>query len=154
MSLIHKNLYQDDNLTGIRMDQYLDKLIDTLMKSYKVGQQHVKLNKSIEPLNLDVDTVIPLALIVNELISNALKYAICEGGETMLSVALKQEDSKLVLSVSDNGPGMPEIFDIEDATSLGYKLIDLFTKKLNGSLEIFNEGGTNVVVQFSKFNIV
>ena len=154
MGLIHKNLYQDDNLTGVRMDEYLDKLIETLLKSYKVGDNEIDLRKSIEPLNLDVDTVIPLALIVNELISNALKYAICEGGETMLSVALKQEDSKLVLSVSDNGPGMPETFDIEDATSLGYKLIDLFTKKLNGSLEIFNEGGTNVVVQFSKFNIV
>jgi two-component sensor histidine kinase len=161
MSLIHKNLYQDDNLTGIKMDEYLDKLISTLMRSYKVGNHEIRLKTSIEPLNLDVDTVIPLALIINELISNSLKYAFRNNEQAELSVSLKTSDrvgpagkEELVLMVADNGPGLPEGFDISKTTSLGYKLIDLFSKKLEGTLSVHNDNGTNVILTFDKFKIV
>ena len=154
MSLIHKNLYQEENLTGIEIHSYLSKLVDSLMKSYQIGDNRIEVEKDIAQMNLDVDTAIPLALIINELISNALKYAFPGEEAGAVKISLQEDNRELVLTVEDNGVGLTGHFNVEENKSLGYKLIDLFSKKLEGTLDIVSEEGTKVILRISKYNLV
>lgn len=148
MSLLHQNLYQDDNLTGVEVQIYFNQLIDELFQSYQVNQEQIKIIKNIEQLHLDVDTVIPLGLIVNELISNALKYAFVESEAGEIKIELQSVGNELLLQVSDNGIGIdPEIFT--SSKSFGNRMIRAFAAKLEGKLAVFNRNGTVVEMRFS-----
>ncbi|MDX1406784.1 MAG: sensor histidine kinase, partial [Saprospiraceae bacterium] len=111
MAMLHQNLYQDEDLLGVEIKDYLDKLFDHLFASYNIEKERIALRKQIEDVSLDVDTVVPLALIVNELISNALKHAFRDGRKGEIDVRLSEENDTLVLEVADNGTGLPVEFD-------------------------------------------
>ena len=95
-------------------------------------------------MKLDVDTVIPLGLILNELISNSLKYAFEDEERGKISISLKKKEEAIELQVSDNGVGLPESFSIETLDSLGFKLIKSFTDKLKAKLDVSSLEGTRV----------
>lgn len=144
MSLIHQNLYQEGNLTGVKLKPYFEKLCNNLFDSYSVNPDQVKLILQIENLDLEIDQVIPLGLIANELISNALKHAfnIQKSGE--LLVSLKQEHNGLHFKVEDNGIGIaPEVLQGK-TDSFGYQMINAFKEKLDAELYFRNEGGLKV----------
>ncbi len=154
MAMIHQNLYQDSNLTSINSKEYFDNLIESLFESYNVNSEEITLQKKIQDLNIDVDTMIPLGLFVNELVSNALKHAytgIKEKG--MLTIELKEESGLLELSVFDNGIGMHEdqFFSSE---SFGNKMIKAFKNKLKANIRIQNYHGTSVSLQIQNYNLV
>jgi two-component sensor histidine kinase len=153
MALIHQNLYHEGNIKGIQMKNYIQNLALNLFDSYNMQKDKVKLKTDIDNLNLDVDTVIPIGLIVNELISNSLKYAFKgkESGE--LAVALKQKNSELVLEVQDNGNGFPEDWDTKANHSFGYKLIKAFAKKLKAKLDVYNDNGACFVMHIAKYKM-
>jgi len=156
MSLIHQNLYQKENLTGIKMKDYLEKLTTNLFNTYRVDNDQISLQMEIEDLNLDVDTVVPLGLIINELVTNALKYAFPQGRRGELKVKLNQENNLLKLSVSDNGIGMSDSKLASSSDSFGYKLINSFKKKLKAELDInsaLNEG-TDIILRIRNFQAV
>lgn len=144
MALIHKNLYQEGDLVGVDAKAYIDMLVDHLMQSYPLPQQQVAVAKDIAPLKLDVDTIIPLGLILNELISNALKYAFGEERAGKLYVGLQAEGDGLRLRIADNGPGLPPGFDLDHLQSLGFRLVKAFAQKLKAQLHLASEGGTTV----------
>ena len=123
MALIHQKLYQEDNLTGITISDYIENLAESLYSSYGVDRDRIDLNLSVEKLNLDVDTTIPLGLIINELISNTLKYAFPEDRTGQLSISLKQSESCLMLLVKDNGVGLPKDLNWKESPSFGLKLV-------------------------------
>lgn len=148
MSLIHQNLYQEGNLIGVSISDYVDKLAKSLIANYRVENKNIKLDVDVAPLNLDVDTIIPIGLIINELISNTLKYAFTERNEGTISISLKQKEKTLFLSVKDDGIGLPSTFKVEETTSLGYRLIKAFSEKLKAALTInSNTLGTEVSLQ-------
>ncbi|MDO8578190.1 MAG: sensor histidine kinase [Dehalococcoidales bacterium] len=107
----------------------------------------------VDNSTLDVDKVIPCALIVNELVSNSLKYAFParrNGGTAEIRVNLRSDgENRFILTVSDNGIGLPESFNIENCPTLGLKLVNVLTKQLGGSLSISREGGTKFTIAFS-----
>ena len=145
MALIHQDLYQEENLVGVSAQKYIEKLTQSLVNSYQISADKIQVKTDIDAIDLDVDTVIPLGLILNELISNALKYAFVEEQEGELMVSLKQVDQSLELKVKDNGKGLPDNFSPEKSTGLGYRLIQAFTKKLKGQLEMLPSNmGTQV----------
>ena len=146
MALIHENLYQDENLVQVNAQLYIDQLIENLIRSYNVNPQGVTFTKNIDPLALDVDTLIPLGLMLNELISNTLKYAFEPNKSGQVSLSLKQQEEGLLLKISDNGKGFPLNFDSHSLKSLGFRLINSFTKKLNGVLKTWNEQGAHVEI--------
>lgn len=148
MALIHENLYQDANLVKVDAEVYIQQLIKNLMLSYNIQPQRIGLRTQIEPLKLDVDTLIPLGLILNELISNALKYAFAEKDQGELTLHLQQRGNGLLLHVADNGKGMPPDFYAQSSKSLGYRLINSFAKKLNGVLKVWNDQGAHVEIFF------
>ena len=152
MALIHQNLYQEDNLTGVDMKQYFIKLTRGLFDSYNIRKDQIQLDMNIENINLDVDTVIPIGLIVNELVSNSLKYAFPDDRKGLINVALKEEDKKLVLSVKDNGIGMTDEQKESLGKSFGYRLVNVFKDQLRAELTIQGDNGTNVTMEIAKYD--
>lgn len=144
MALIHQNLYQENNLTGVAVQPYFEKLIRSLFDSYNIDRERIKLELEVDELTLAVDTVIPVGLITNELVSNALKHAFPEGRKGLLSVRVKEVGQQLVLEVSDNGIGIIDEEIIKDSNTFGYRIINAFKEKLEADLKIDHEHGTRI----------
>ena len=154
MALIHQNLYRDDNLMGVDVKEYIEKLIDSLFTSYNIEPNKIILKTDIEALQLDVDTVIPLGLILNELISNALKYAYQDKENGLLEITLKQQNDNLLLRVKDDGKGIDnDDMNKNNSTSMGHKLVQSFLQKLNATMTIEKVNGTNIELMIKKFKL-
>lgn len=145
MALIHQNLYQDENLSGVNAAEYISKLTENLFSSYRVDHDNIQFQHQVAPVSLDVDTIIPIGLILNELISNALKYAFPDGRKGILEVQLEQLEEGIKLSVKDNGVGVEkEILDKKQSTSMGYRIVNAFVKKLKAVMTVDHQEGTKV----------
>ena len=153
MALIHQNLYSEGNIKGIRTKEYINNLLQSLCDSYNVTNDKVKVKTDIDDLNLDVDTMIPLGLVLNELVSNTLKYAFRNGTKGELNVVLRKEPEHLLLRVSDNGAGYPEGVNIKEGKSFGMKMIRAFAQKLKANLSIYNNNGAVTEMQITKYNL-
>lgn len=154
MALIHQNLYQDENLVGVSTSEYIKKLTDSLVKNYNINQENIQVLTDVDDLKLDVDTIIPLGLILNELISNALKHAFVDKQSRIIEIQLKQDGTRLKLKVADNGKGLPQTFAIESNDSLGFNLIKSFADKLKAELKVMSEqSGTIVQLMIPNFKM-
>lgn len=152
MALIHQKLYQSDDIRGVEVLDYIENLTHALFASFGVSQEVVEVELDIDQLRLDIDTLIPLGLILNELISNALKYAY-PNGEGKLSVNLTKNEDMLLLQVKDNGPGL-DAQKLESSISYGWKMIRSLSRKLKADIDIKNESGTVVTLQIKSFKLV
>lgn len=156
MALIHQDLYRDEgNLTAIDAGAYIGKLTDSLFRAYNIRPEKIALHTDIDPIQLDVDTAVPLGLIINELISNALKHAFQQREHGRLEVRLKQQGDQLLLHVGDDGPGMPaDTFDTgKTAPSFGAQLVGMLTEKLGGRLRVSQGNGNNVELTITQFKL-
>jgi two-component sensor histidine kinase len=151
MSLIHQKLYTGDELTGIQMKDYLKALGDNLMDSLRMPREQVYLHYDVEPILLDVDTAIPLGLIINEGITNALKYAFPKGRRGNIMIRLWEEDEILNVVLEDDGVGIKQAPKRTDSTNFGSSLIQLLSKKLKGKMEISDEEGTRMAFRFERY---
>lgn len=154
MGLIHQNLYQSDNITGMDVGDYIGKLGESLFNSYNINSEKIKFNINAVPIQLDVDTLIPLGLILNELLSNALKHAFPEEKEGKIEVNFKKVEDALLLQVKDDGVGMSSTKPDKNKNSFGMKLIEAFSQKLNASVEIIEQKGTEVNILVKDFRLI
>lgn len=158
MALIHQNLYQNENLVGVDAGDYIYKLSESLVQNYKISENEIEIITDIEEIIFDVDIIIPFGLIINELISNSLKYAFPSNQtDGKIYIKLKQTNNNLILEVSDNGIGLPKDFKIEETSTLGYKLIKSFSKKLKAKLDLGNnigDKGTKVRLEIANFKTI
>ena len=147
MSFIHESLYQTSNFSSINFKEYIENLLSNLIYSYQIGTK-IKITRSIENIDLSLDQAIPCGLILNELITNSLKYAydLDEDGEVFISI--KRMDSKIEVIVQDFGIGLPKNFDIETADSLGLSLVHTLTEQIDGELTVKSDGGTKILIIF------
>lgn len=145
MALIHERLYRSDNLKSIDFSDYVKSLSKDLLRTYSVDQSRVKLNMELERVDLDVNVSIPLGLIVNELISNSLKYAFPDG-EGEINLTIKSIGNDKVLKVSDNGVGIPEDIDFKNADTLGFQLINNLTKQIDGEIHLDQSVSTTFTI--------
>jgi two-component sensor histidine kinase len=151
MGLIHQKLYMGDQLASVEMKDYLQNLGSTLLDSFGM-EQRVNINYHLSPIHLDVDTAIPLGLIINELVTNSLKYAFPGGRQGTIEISLWKNDSgKLCLKVADNGVGKAGAPQLKGSTSFGTNLVEILSKKLKGKLEILAGEGYATMIQFEKF---
>lgn len=149
MALIHEKLYQSKDLARIDFAEYVRNLTNHLYRSYVVNASLIKLQLAVEDLHLNVDTAIPCGLLLNELVSNSLKYAFPHGRRGEISLRLTRlTASELVLIVRDNGVGLPPGLDIQNTKSLGLKLVQMLTKQLKGTLTCRAEAGTEFQLVF------
>ena len=153
MALIHQNLYREENLTGVNLQEYFLKLIRGLFESYNIRKEHINLKLEIEDINLDVDSVIPIGLIVNELVSNSLKYAFPDGASGTIKVGLYETPGELHISVADNGIGLSEEVKSRLGESFGYRLINVFKEQLNAQLIVDGVQGTKVSMKIKNYNL-
>jgi len=153
MSLIHQNLYKEDNLRGINVKSYFEKLISGLFDTYNISSDRISLKLSVQELDLDVDTIVPLGLITNELVSNALKHGFRKKQEGVIEVALHEIDGALELVVKDDGDGMDKEIS-EDIQSFGYQMIYAFKQKLNATLDIKVNKGTQIKLSIKDYEVV
>ncbi len=151
MALIHQNLYSEGNIKGIQLKEYVTNLLKTLCDSYNITSDKIKINSNIDDLNLDIDTMIPLGLVLNELVSNCFKYAFKEKTNGELTILLNEQANQLHLMVSDNGIGFPQGLDVKASKSFGLKMIRAFAQKLKATLDIYNNNGAVVEMKISKF---
>lgn len=151
MALIHQSLYREDGLTSIDTQEYFSNLIESLLDSYQVEEDQIELDLEVDTIDLDVETMIPLGLIANELISNALKHAFRQKGDpNTLFFSLKERNGQLELEIRDNGVGMnPEEFF--NSPNFGNKLIQAFQKKLGAQIQVENEGGSRILLQITQY---
>ena len=148
MVLIHQNLYRQDDISGVSMKDYIPRLANSIFDSYNIQGDEIKIEYELDDITLDVATVIPIGLVLNELISNALKYAFPDRKRGMLNVSLSINCNNLILSVSDNGIGLNQA---EYVKGFGSKLIAAFARKLEGDLKINGEDGTCVEILIKNF---
>lgn len=134
MSLIHQKLYVGDNLAAVDMPDYLHHLGNTLLDAYRLDDGRISISYEIAPLQLDVDTAIPLGLIINELVANSLKYAFPNERKGTIAIALwKNNAGKLCLKVADDGVGKAAAPTLKSSTSFGANLVDMLSRKLKGA---------------------
>ena len=152
MSLIHQKLYNSENHSSIYMPQYIGELVEYLKDSFNI-KQNVFFQLDIEPLWLDVTKVIPLGLILNEIITNAFKYAFPHSQEDKISIQLKSEGNKIMLIVADNGHGLPENYNHSKNDSFGMTLIRGMAEDLEGNFAIENHHGTKISVTFENLPV-
>ncbi len=151
MALIHQVLYQSDRLSKINFQEYLEQLVGFLSSSFMPVDKKIMAKVEADNTHLDIDTAIPLGLIVNELVSNAFKYAFREMEKGELRVEIKKHDGESYkLKVSDNGTGLPEGFDMNQTSSLGLKLVNILTRQLQGELKISNKNGAVFEITFKE----
>ncbi len=150
MALIHEKLYQSSSLAHLDFGEYVQTLSANLFYSYQREMGAVQLEVNVEPITLNLDQAIPCGLILNELVTNALKYAFPRGQKGILGVSLHALPLQQVqLCVRDNGIGMPADFDLQKSKSLGMQIVRNLVYQLEGGLEIDRSNGTAFIITFS-----
>ncbi|MVT09584.1 histidine kinase dimerization/phosphoacceptor domain -containing protein [Chitinophaga tropicalis] len=150
ISLIHQKLYQSENMALIDMQQYIRELISYLKDNFS-DIQRIYFDLQIADVQMDVSQAVPVGLILNEAVTNAIKYAFPSMAHGTVTVSLQYTGSNLLaLTVADNGQGFPEGFDILTRGSMGARLMDTLTEQLEGVLTIKNAGGVVVTVTFKQ----
>ncbi|MFY0685271.1 MAG: tetratricopeptide repeat protein [Balneola sp.] len=150
MALIHQSLYQKDNITNVKVKEYIEQLLDTLMNSFGV-EEKVTLKTDIQNLELEVDLIIPLGLIINELVTNVIKYAFDEEGGDLI-VTLNEFKDILRLEVADNGKGINSS-ELRNQ-SFGMSMVESLSKKLKADLVISSETGTSIQLDIKDYKRV
>lgn len=150
MALIHQKLYQDTNISSVNVLEYIEDLTETLQRSYTTST-NVQFHYEIDNLQIDVDTIIPIGLILNELICNSLKHAFPNKSEGNITVKLKEEKSHLLMQVSDDGVGPEE--SVRSENSFGKVLIDSLATKLKATLEINAEQGMSTILHIKRYKL-
>jgi PAS domain S-box-containing protein len=152
MSFIHESLYQNEDFSQVDLGQYIDGLCRNLLLSYSLSGK-VHLQTELQHIMLDLDRAIPCGLILNELISNALKHAFPNGKEGTITIGLKEEKGMIMISVKDDGAGFPSDFNQGKDGGLGMELVEMLTDQLDGRVDrTRSEGasGTAYLITFER----
>jgi two-component sensor histidine kinase len=150
MSLIHQKLYGSGNLSSIDMSFYIRELVSYLADSFDTGQR-IRFELDIKSLEMDVSQAVPLGLILNEAITNSIKYAFPDNRDGIISISLSPTSPQYcLLSIADNGIGMPQHFNNKKPGSLGMSLMTGLSEDLDGNFSIQNNNGTTIKILFPK----
>ena len=151
MMALYERLYRSGNYRQVNLRAYFSTLLDEIMRSWRLPGQQVSLNWEIEEIEADTRLTIPLAIILNEWITNAFKYAFPAGRPGVIEINIRQADASLIISVSDNGVGIPEQVDNYQGGSFGMRLVSLLCSQLQGNLDLTRNNGTtfNLTIPFS-----
>lgn len=153
MTLIHEVLYRSGDLSVINLQEYVSSLVRYLFNSYKINFDKVKYEVNAKKVFVDIDSAIPLGLIINEIVSNSFKYAFPPGKEGMVSVTVTdQPGNSCLLYCKDTGCGLPEGLEFSNVRSLGLRLVKILSDQIGANSEIIRDGGTGYKFLFKKHN--
>lgn len=151
LTLIHQKLYRDDVDTTINISNYIEELSKNLVLNF---DQEFQLVLDLKPFAVNIDRAIPLGLIMNELVTNSLKYGSSQNKFPVLSISLYNENGEIFISISDNGNGLPPGFNWKKSSSFGLKLVHSLIGQLNGNIDYFYENGSKWNINVKTDNLV
>ncbi|MBD1829560.1 PAS domain S-box protein [Microcoleus vaginatus GB1-A2] len=151
MALVHEQLYQSKDLSNIDFAEYIQNLAHNLFQAYEIHAEGVKLQTKIAQCSLNIDTAVPCGLIINELVTNALKYAFTGKIKGKINIDFTIDNNRFcVLTVSDSGIGFPQDLDYRKARTLGLRLVGSLVKQIRGKIELLETAGTTFKITFSQ----
>ncbi|MBI1836948.1 MAG: PAS domain S-box protein [Flavobacteriia bacterium] len=150
MAMIHESLYRTTNFSSINFSNYIYNISSNLLATYRINEENINFKSNLNSVDLILDQAIPCGLMVNELITNAIKYAFPNNLKGEIKISLEEKENTVYLRVEDDGIGLPKDFDIENLESLGLQLVVSLTEQLNGNIEILKEKGTKFLITFEK----
>jgi PAS domain S-box-containing protein len=150
MSFIHESLYHTGDFSKIEFSDYILSLTNSLIHSYSIGAGIIELITKFEKVSLVLDQAIPCGLIVNELISNALKYAFPEGKSGRITLEMSVKAGQLHLSIADDGIGLPKGLDVENSDTLGLQLVYTLADQLDANISVTSKKGTKYLITFEQ----
>ncbi len=148
ISLVHEQLYLSEDLTQVDFGGYVRQLTANLLQSVLSGPKHIELSIEVAEVKLDINTAIPLGLIISELFTNAVKYAFKGRTHGAVTVRLDRQESSFTLRVTDDGIGLPGKINPRTATTLGFQLVSALALQLNAKISVKRQRGTTVAIQF------
>ncbi len=147
MALIHEHLYRSENLDRIPLDKYLQALIQIIITAYHGNA--INLTTSLDPIDVTIETALPLGLIVNELLTNSYKYAFPGNLTGKIDIELKKTETGMIsLMIRDNGVGLPDDFSIHSEKSLGIFIVNLLVEQLDANISVMNHEGACFLIEF------
>ena len=150
MALLHESLYQSESLSQINFPEYIRQLAAHLFRSYGVGNERVQLHTDLHRINLTLDTAVPCGLIINELLSNSLKYAFPDDRSGAIRIVMREDSAQqITLLVADDGIGLNSDLDWTTTPTLGLRLVRTLAQQLGARLEVNSKGGTEVQLTFT-----
>ncbi len=150
MALVHEKFYQSEELGEIDFKEYSEKLCHFLKQSYADHDAPINITVHADGIGFDMDTAMPCGLLITEIVSNSLKYGFPNSREGEISIDFKKvPDKKVLMTISDNGIGLPSGFEIEKSDSLGMQLIIALTSQLDGELKFSGDNGTKFSITFT-----
>ena len=152
MSFVHESLYQDSDFSSIKLGDYVSTLAQNLIYSYKSDDFNIKLDTHFDEIFLNLYQAIPCGLIINELVSNALKHAFKKISKGKLSIHIYKKANNILLNIGDNGIGMPDNINIniENTETLGFQLVHALVDQLDGTIDVNNKNGTEYLIKFEQ----
>jgi len=148
MALIHEKLYQSDDLNRINLKEYVDGIVENVYIAYGGDKEKVSVTSDIQDIYISLEKGVPCGLIINELITNCYKHAFPQDKKGEIRVSVRYESNNYILTVSDNGIGMPGDFSMGRLTSLGIQLVSILTDQLKGTINISAGNGTTIKIVF------
>ncbi len=148
MAIIHEKLYQSDDFTSVNLNNYITQLIGQLANTFGNSLSKIRFENDVDRINLNINLAVPCGLIINEIISNSIKYAFPGENKGIIRTTFKKSNENYILTISDNGIGLPENFDYRKCKSLGMQIINTLTQQLHGSLETISDNGLTYVLTF------
>lgn len=149
MAFIHESLYQNKNLTEVNFAEYISSLTKNLVHSYSTEIKNIKLLLNLKNVYLNLDASISCGLILNELISNSLKYAFPNNKAGIIFVNLSVKDKLVNIEIGDNGIGINENLDIKKTPTLGLQLVNTLVEQINGKIKVERKNGTKFNIEFN-----
>jgi PAS domain S-box-containing protein len=149
MAFIHESLYQTKNFESVNFSEYVTTLSKNLVHTYSINTKKIKLILTLDKLYLSLDASIPCGLIINEIISNSLKYAFPDNRDGIIFVNLAVVKNKVSIEVGDNGIGIPDSVDVKNTQTLGLQLVDTLVEQINGTIKLIRKKGTIFSIEFN-----
>jgi PAS domain S-box-containing protein len=150
MSFIHESLYRSNDFSEVNFSEYINNLASNILHTFSHGNNPVMLELDLGQYKLNLDQAIPTGLIVNELITNAMKYAFKSINDPVLFIALQIKGDLVSIRIEDNGIGLPDNFSIEESDSLGLQLVTTLIEQLDGEMSVKVQNGTKYLITFVK----
>ena len=148
MALVHEKLYQTQDFSKIDLNDYILTLVQSIRNTFGRDREY-NINTDVDNISLDIDILIPCGLIINEILTNSFKHAFNDREKAEINITIRRlEAGNIALTISDNGKGLPDGFDIADSTGLGLQLVNTLAEQIDGTLEIKSEKGAELKLVF------
>lgn len=150
MAIIHEILYQSNSFSEINLGAYLHELTEYICSTYLAPEQDIRLDKNFEDVKLNINQAVPVGLIINEIMANAIEHGFGPAATGTIMVSLHEEDEEVTLQIKDDGEGLPDDISITSSDNTGASIINALVQQINAGLTVNSEGGLNVTLVFTR----